>query len=112
VVHAGSGSQTVYIKSVRRKGKTTTMPRGTRRKESTRVDTDPLLRGWPGLAGPELGLSRTPAASVLRNDACLRLPARNSGVVINIAQIHQSMGRIIGNMSNEFFLENSLQTVV
>jgi hypothetical protein len=35
------------------------------------------LRGWPGLAGPELGFSRTPTASVLRNEACLRLPARN-----------------------------------
>jgi hypothetical protein len=35
------------------------------------------LRGWPGLAGPELGFSRTPTASVLRNDACLRLPPRN-----------------------------------
>jgi hypothetical protein len=36
------------------------------------------LRGWPGLAGPELGFSRTPTASVLHNDACLRLPARNN----------------------------------
>jgi hypothetical protein len=35
------------------------------------------LRGLPGLAGPELGFLRTPTASVLRNDACLRLPARN-----------------------------------
>jgi hypothetical protein len=31
----------------------------------------------PDLAGPELRFSRTPTASVLRNDACLRLPARN-----------------------------------
>jgi hypothetical protein len=37
-----------------------------------------FLKGWPGLAGPELGFSRTPTASVLRNDACLRLPARNT----------------------------------
>jgi hypothetical protein len=36
------------------------------------------LRGLPDLAGPELGFSRTPTASVLRNDACLRLPARNT----------------------------------
>jgi hypothetical protein len=35
------------------------------------------LRGLPGLAGPELGFLRTSTASVLRNDACLRLPARN-----------------------------------
>jgi hypothetical protein len=32
----------------------------------------------PGLAGPELGFLRTSTASVLRNDACLRLPARNN----------------------------------
>jgi hypothetical protein len=35
------------------------------------------LKGLLGLAGPELRFSRTPTASVLRNDACLRLPARN-----------------------------------
>jgi hypothetical protein len=79
VVHAGSRLQTVYIRSVKRKGKTTTRSRGTRRKESARVDTDPLPKG---LAGSELGFSRTSTASVLRNDACLRLPARNT---LNIA---------------------------
>jgi hypothetical protein len=42
VVHADSKLQTVYIKSVKRKGKTTTKSRETRRKESARVDTDPL----------------------------------------------------------------------
>jgi hypothetical protein len=36
------------------------------------------LRGLPGLAGPELGFLRTSTASVLRNDACLRLPARDT----------------------------------
>jgi hypothetical protein len=36
-----------------------------------------FLRSLPDLAGPELRFSRTPTASVLRNDACLRLPARN-----------------------------------
>jgi hypothetical protein len=35
------------------------------------------LRGLPGLAGPELRFSQTPTASVLHNDACLWLPARN-----------------------------------
>jgi hypothetical protein len=40
------------------------------------------LRSWPGLVGPELGFSRTPTASVLRNDACLRLPARNKSEAI------------------------------
>jgi hypothetical protein len=40
------------------------------------------LRGLPGLAGPELGFLRTSTASVLRNDACLRLPARNKILVI------------------------------
>jgi hypothetical protein len=44
-----------------------------------------FLRGLPGLAGPELGFSRTPTASVLRNDACLRLPARNT-VLPNVPQ--------------------------
>jgi hypothetical protein len=48
VVHAGSGSQTVYIRSVRRKGKTTTRSRGTRREESVRVNTDPLPKGLAG----------------------------------------------------------------
>jgi hypothetical protein len=48
VVHAGSGSQTVYIRSVRKKGKTTIRSRGTRRKESARVDTDPLPKGLAG----------------------------------------------------------------
>jgi hypothetical protein len=48
VVHAGSGSQTVYIKLIRRKGKTTTRSRGTRRKESARMDTDPLPKGLVG----------------------------------------------------------------
>jgi hypothetical protein len=48
--HAGSGSQTVYIRSVRRKGKTTTRSRGTRRNESARVDTDPLPKGLAGFA--------------------------------------------------------------
>jgi hypothetical protein len=38
------------------------------------------LKGLPGLAGPELGFLRTSTASVLRNDACLRLPARNTGL--------------------------------
>jgi hypothetical protein len=37
-----------------------------------------FLRSLPDLAGPELGFSRTSTASVLRNDACLRLPARNN----------------------------------
>jgi hypothetical protein len=39
-----------------------------------------FLKGLPGLAGPELRFSRAPTASVLRNDACLRLPARNNYV--------------------------------
>jgi hypothetical protein len=41
------------------------------------------LKGLPGLAGPELRFSRTPTASVLCNDACLRLPARNTYVTNN-----------------------------
>jgi hypothetical protein len=48
VVHAGSGLQTVYIKSVKKKGKTIIRSRGTRRKESARVDTDPLPKGLAG----------------------------------------------------------------
>jgi hypothetical protein len=48
VVHAGSGLQIVYIRSVKRKGKITTRSRGTRRKESARVDTDPFLKGLAG----------------------------------------------------------------
>jgi hypothetical protein len=46
--HAGSGSQTVYIRSIRRKGKTITRSRGTRREKSARVDTDPLPKGFAG----------------------------------------------------------------
>jgi hypothetical protein len=41
------------------------------------------LKGLPDLAGPELRFSRTPTASVLRNDACLRLPARNTYIADN-----------------------------
>jgi hypothetical protein len=48
VVHAGSGLQTVYIRLVRRKGKTTTRSRETRRKKSAGVDTDPLPKGLAG----------------------------------------------------------------
>jgi hypothetical protein len=48
VVHAGSGLQTVYIRSIRRKRKTTTRSRGKRREESARVDTDPLPKGLAG----------------------------------------------------------------
>jgi hypothetical protein len=48
------------------------------------------LRGWPGLAGPELGFSRTSTASVLRNDACFRLPARNTIIVNNYISAHLS----------------------
>jgi hypothetical protein len=48
VVHAGSGSQTIYIRSVKKKGKTTTRSRGTRREKSARVDTDPLPKGLAG----------------------------------------------------------------
>jgi hypothetical protein len=48
VVHAGSGSQTVYIKSVKRKGKTTTRSRGTRREKSAGMNTDPLPKGLAG----------------------------------------------------------------
>jgi hypothetical protein len=48
VVHAGSGSQTVYIKSVKKKGKTTIKSRGTRREKSAEVDTDPLPKGLAG----------------------------------------------------------------
>jgi hypothetical protein len=81
VVHAGSGSQTVYIRSVRRKGKTTTRSRGTRRENLLEWIRIHFLRGLPGLAGPELRFSRTPTASVLRNDACLRLPARNNNAL-------------------------------
>jgi hypothetical protein len=51
VVHAGSRLQTVYIKSVKRKGKTTIRSRGTRRKESARVNTDPLPKGLAGFGG-------------------------------------------------------------
>jgi hypothetical protein len=46
--HAGSGLQTVYIRLIRRKGKTTIRSRGTRRKESARVDTDPFPKGLAG----------------------------------------------------------------
>jgi hypothetical protein len=48
VVHAGSGSQTVYIGSVRKKGKTTIRSRGTRREKSAGVNTDSLLKGFAG----------------------------------------------------------------
>jgi hypothetical protein len=48
VVHAGSGSQTVYIRSIRRKGRTTTRSRGTRREKSAEVDADPLPKGLAG----------------------------------------------------------------
>jgi hypothetical protein len=50
------------------------------------------LRGLPGLAGPELGFSRTSTASVLRNDACLRLPARNTTILNNTAAMHEFTG--------------------
>jgi hypothetical protein len=48
VVHAGSKSQTVYIKLVRKKGKTTTKSRGTRREKFVGVNTDPLPKGLAG----------------------------------------------------------------
>jgi hypothetical protein len=46
--HAGSGLQTVYIRSIKRKRKTTTRSRGTRRKESAKMDTDPLPKELAG----------------------------------------------------------------
>jgi hypothetical protein len=48
VVHADLESQTVYIKLVRKKGKTTIRSRGTRREKSARVDTDPLPKELAG----------------------------------------------------------------
>jgi hypothetical protein len=48
VIHAGSELQTVYIRLVKKKGKTTTRSRETRREKSARVDTDPLLKGLAG----------------------------------------------------------------
>jgi hypothetical protein len=78
VIHAGSGLQKIYIKLIKKKEK----------QLQNRVECDGKsllewirihsLRDLPGLAGPELGFSRTSTASVLRNDACLRLPARNN----------------------------------
>jgi hypothetical protein len=77
VVHISSKLQIIYIKLVKKKEK----------QLQNRVERDGKsllewirihsLRGWPGLAGPELGFSRTPTASVLRNDACLQLLARS-----------------------------------
>jgi hypothetical protein len=52
------------------------------------------LRGRPGLAGPELGFSRTPAASVLRNDACFRLPARNITPLLSGAGCRLGLGGV------------------
>jgi hypothetical protein len=48
VVYASSGLQTVYIKLVKRKEKTTIRSRGTRQEKSARVDTDPLPKGLAG----------------------------------------------------------------
>jgi hypothetical protein len=48
VVYASLGLQTIYIKLVKKKGKTTIRSRGTRRKESARVDTDPLPKELAG----------------------------------------------------------------
>jgi hypothetical protein len=48
VVHAGSESQIVYIRSIKRKGKTTTRSRETRREKSAEMDTDPLPKGLAG----------------------------------------------------------------
>jgi hypothetical protein len=48
VVHADSGLQTVDIKLIKIKGKSIIRSRGTRRKESARVDTDPLPKGLAG----------------------------------------------------------------
>jgi hypothetical protein len=48
VVHAGSGSQTVYIRLVKKKGKTTIRSRGTQREKSAGVDTDSFPKGFAG----------------------------------------------------------------
>jgi hypothetical protein len=48
VVYAGSKSQTVYIRSIKKKGKTTIRSRETRREKSARVNTDPLFKGLAG----------------------------------------------------------------
>jgi hypothetical protein len=48
VLHAGSGLQIVYIKSVRRKGKTTIKSRETRQKKSAKMDMDPFPKGLAG----------------------------------------------------------------
>jgi hypothetical protein len=48
VVHAGSWLQTVYIKLIRKKGKTITRSRETRREKSAGMDTDPLPKGFAG----------------------------------------------------------------
>jgi hypothetical protein len=75
--HAGSKLQTIYIKSIKKKEKqlqNRVKRDGKNLLEWIRIHS---LRGLPDLAGPELRFSRTLTASVLRNDACLRLPARN-----------------------------------
>jgi hypothetical protein len=48
VIYVNLKLQTVYIKLVKKKGKTIIRSRGTRRKESARVDTDPFPKGLAG----------------------------------------------------------------
>jgi hypothetical protein len=70
------------------------MPRGTRRKDLLEWIRIHSLKGLPGLAGPELGFSRTPTALVLRNDACLWLPARNITPLLSGAGCRPGLGGV------------------
>jgi hypothetical protein len=71
------------------------------------------LKCWPGLAGPELGFSRMLTASVLRNDACLRLPARNMSIdfIANLPAKREENSRFVMIITNKLLKDCTLEAI-